>query len=164
MVSEPAYADSVCFESWRFTVISSRAGVRLIDLHGTPPVVLASRLKAQLAHGGNREVVTQLSEYFSGSRRQFDLPLDLHGTVFQLAVWRKLLKIPYGKTVSYGELALEIGKPKAAHAVGAAVGANPIPIIIPCHRVIGKKGDLVGFGGGIELKRRLLVLEGAIPA
>ncbi len=162
MSAEPVYADSVRFENWQFTVMSSRAGVRLIDLHGMPPAVLASRLKAQLAHGGNRDAVAQLFEYFSGSRRQFDLPLDLRGTAFQLAVWEKLLGVPYGETISYGELALEIGKPTAARAVGAAVGANPIPIIVPCHRVIGKTGELVGFGGGLDLKRRLLALEGVI--
>ena len=162
MSAEPVYADSVRFENWQFTVMSSRAGVRLIDLHGMPPAVLASRLKVRLAHGGNRDAVAQLSEYFSGSRRQFDLPLDLRGTAFQLAVWEKLLGVPYGETISYGELALEIGKPTAARAVGAAVGANPIPIIVPCHRVIGKTGELVGFGGGLDLKRRLLALEGVI--
>lgn len=162
MSAEPVYADSVRFENWQFTVMSSRAGVRLIDLHGMPPAVLASRLKARLARGGNRDAVAQLFEYFSGSRRQFDLPLDLRGTAFQLAVWEKLLGVPYGETISYGELALEIGKPTAARAVGAAVGANPIPIIVPCHRVIGKTGGLVGFGGGLDLKRRLLALEGVI--
>jgi len=162
MSAEPVYADSVRFENWQFTVMSSRTGVRLIDLHGMSPAVLASRLKARLAHGGNRDAVAQLFEYFSGSRRQFDLPLDLRGTAFQLAVWEKLLGVPYGETISYGELALEIGKPTAARAVGAAVGANPIPIIVPCHRVIGKTGELVGFGGGLDLKRRLLALEGVI--
>ncbi|RLE39793.1 cysteine methyltransferase [Candidatus Acetothermia bacterium] len=162
MSAEPVYADSVRFENWQFTVMSSRAGVRLIDLHGMSPAVLASRLKARLARGGNRDAVAQLFEYFSGFRRQFDLPLDLRGTAFQLAVWEKLLGVPYGETISYGELALEIGKPTAARAVGAAVGANPIPIIVPCHRVIGKTGGLVGFGGGLDLKRRLLALEGVI--
>lgn len=101
----------------------------------------------------------QLREYFDGTRREFDLPLDLQGTGFQLAVWRELARIPFGETISYGELARRIGRPTASRAVGAANGANPIPIIIPCHRVIGTNGSLTGFGGGIETKIRLLALE-----
>jgi len=101
----------------------------------------------------------QLREYFDGTRREFDLPLDLRGTGFQLMVWRELARIPYGETISYGELARRIGQPDASRAVGAANGANPIPIVIPCHRVIGANGSLTGFGGGIETKKRLLALE-----
>ncbi|HRP79605.1 MAG TPA: methylated-DNA--[protein]-cysteine S-methyltransferase [Aquamicrobium sp.] len=101
----------------------------------------------------------QLREYFDGTRREFDLPLDLRGTGFQLMVWRELARIPYGETISYGELARRIGQPDASRAVGAANGANPIPIVIPCHRVIGANGSLTGFGGGIETKKWLLALE-----
>lgn len=101
----------------------------------------------------------QLREYFDGTRREFDLPLDLRGTGFQLMVWRELARIPYGETISYGELARRIGQPDASRAVGAANGTNPIPIIIPCHRVIGANGSLTGFGGGIETKKWLLALE-----
>ena len=105
-------------------------------------------------------VVAQLREYFAGKRQQFELPLALRGTAFQLAVWNALLTIPYGATTSYGELARRIGRPAAVRAVGAANGANPIPVIVPCHRVIGSNGTLTGYGGGIERKQWLLALEG----
>jgi methylated-DNA-[protein]-cysteine S-methyltransferase len=104
----------------------------------------------------------QLREYFAGERREFDLPLAPSGTEFQLACWRALTEIPYGETRSYGEQAARIGRPDRARAVGAANGANPIAIIQPCHRVIGADGSLVGFGGGLETKRRLLDLEAGI--
>jgi methylated-DNA-[protein]-cysteine S-methyltransferase len=105
------------------------------------------------------EVMRQLQSYFSGKRAHFDLPLVLEGTDFQNRVWTALQSIPYGDTISYKQLAEEVGSPKAVRAVGAANGANPIPIIIPCHRVIGKDGSLTGFGGGLPLKRKLLELE-----
>lgn len=101
----------------------------------------------------------QLTEYFSGQRREFDLPLDPDGTEFQMAVLNALTEIPYGATASYGEIAKAIGRPKASRAVGAANGRNPLPIIIPCHRVIGSNGDLTGFGGGMAAKKALLNLE-----
>jgi O-6-methylguanine DNA methyltransferase len=107
------------------------------------------------------ETVSQLREYFSGSRRQFDLPLDVRGTVFQRAVWSQVVRIPYGATATYGDIAQLVGKPKASRAVGAAVGANPLPIIVPCHRVIGAGGLLTGFGAGLVVKEALLRLEGA---
>jgi methylated-DNA-[protein]-cysteine S-methyltransferase len=102
----------------------------------------------------------QLQEYFSGKRKAFDFPLAPKGTPFQLAVWNALLEIPYGATMTYAQLAHRIGKPNAVRAVGAANGANPIPVIIPCHRVIGSNGTLTGYGGGIERKQWLLALEG----
>ncbi len=105
------------------------------------------------------DVRSQLREYFQGERRQFDIPLSLEGTEFQLRVWRQLQQIPYGETVSYGDVAREINQPKAVRAVGAANGRNPIPIIVPCHRVIGSHGDLTGFGGGLDTKEALLRLE-----
>ena len=101
----------------------------------------------------------QLLEYFSGERRSFDLPLKLNGTEFQVSVLEALQDIPYGETTSYGEIAKRIGRPKAVRAVGAANGRNPIPIIVPCHRVIGSTGDLTGFGGGLDTKEALLRLE-----
>ena len=104
----------------------------------------------------------QLNEYFMGTRHGFDLPLAPIGTPFQLACWRALAEIPYGETRSYGQQADRIGKPDRARAVGAANGANPIAIILPCHRVIGADGSLTGFGGGLETKRRLLDLEAGI--
>jgi len=101
----------------------------------------------------------QLSEYFAGDRQEFDLPLQLHGTEFQVSVLKALQDIPYGETTSYGEIAKRIGRPKAVRAVGAANGRNPIPIVVPCHRVIGSTGDLTGFGGGLDTKEALLRLE-----
>ncbi len=105
------------------------------------------------------EARQQLQEYFAGERKAFDLPLQLYGTEFQVSVLEALQKIPYGETVSYGEIAKRIGKPKAMRAVGAANGRNPIPIVVPCHRVIGSSGDMTGFGGGIDTKEALLRLE-----
>ncbi len=107
---------------------------------------------------------TQLDEYFAGERQHFELPLHPIGTAFQLAVWQELRRIPYGTTISYGELARRIGKPQAMRAVGAANGRNPLPIVVPCHRVIGADGSLTGFGGGLPIKRHLLDLEQALPA
>lgn len=101
----------------------------------------------------------QLEEYFAGARKDFDLPLDLNGTEFQVSVLNALLEIPYGETVSYSDVATRIGRPKAVRAVGAANGRNPIPIVVPCHRVIGSSGDLTGFGGGLDTKEALLRLE-----
>ena len=106
-----------------------------------------------------RELMKQLEEYFAGKRFDFDVPLAPPGTVFQHEAWEGLKKIPYGETISYAELARRIGRPKAVRAVGAANGANPIPIIIPCHRVIGSNGSLVGYGGGLDIKKHLIALE-----
>ncbi len=117
--------------------------------------------------GGNEthpvlvETQRQLSDYFAGKRREFSLPLDFVGTEFQKKVWKALLTIPYGETRSYGQIADQIGNPKAVRAVGAANGKNPISIIAPCHRVIGADGTLTGFAGGLDAKSCLLQLEGA---
>lgn len=105
----------------------------------------------------------QLAEYFAGSRHAFELPLAPRGTAFQCDVWRTLASIPYGETVSYAQLASRIGKPAATRAVGAANGRNPLPIVLPCHRVIGADGSLTGFGGGLPTKQFLLQLESALP-
>jgi methylated-DNA-[protein]-cysteine S-methyltransferase len=106
-----------------------------------------------------REVIRQLSAYFAGKTESFDLPLAPEGTPFQLNVWHHLGEIPYGETISYGELARRIGNPNASRAVGLANGSNPIPIVIPCHRVIGSNGKLTGYGGGLPIKEKLLALE-----
>src|SRR5262245_26895213 len=111
----------------------------------------------------NRSAAKQLLEYLGGKRRAFDLALDLRGTEFQLAVWRALCAIPYGETISYAEQARRVGHPNAARAVGAANGANPIAIVVPCHRVVNADGGLGGYGGGLPLKKRLLALEHAQP-
>lgn len=105
------------------------------------------------------ETIRQLRAYFAGELREFNLPLSLEGTEFQLRVWHSLCAIPYGETISYGQLACRVGNPKAARAVGLANGSNPIPIIVPCHRVIGTNGSLVGYGGGLSNKKALLFLE-----
>ena len=105
----------------------------------------------------------QLTEYFTGTRRCFDLPLDFHGTAFQKSVWQALLAIPFGETRSYLQIAIAIGNPAAVRAVGAANGKNPISIIAPCHRVIGSSGALTGFAGGLAAKQWLLTLEGGLP-
>lgn len=106
-----------------------------------------------------REVARQLDDYFAGTRTTFELPLAPEGTAFQKAVWRALLDIPYGETTSYGALAARIGRPQASRAVGAANGANPLPVVVPCHRVIGADRSLTGFGGGLDTKRYLLAHE-----
>lgn len=105
------------------------------------------------------DALSQLDAYFKGELKQFDLKLKLYGTDFQKRVWQELVKIPYGETISYGELARRIKNPNAARAVGLANGKNPVSIIVPCHRVIGKSGSLTGFGGGIDVKKSLLEFE-----
>ncbi|MGB0694781.1 MAG: methylated-DNA--[protein]-cysteine S-methyltransferase [Rhodospirillaceae bacterium] len=110
------------------------------------------------------EVKRQLAAYFAGELARFDLPLVLNGTAFQQRVWKTLATIPFGETRSYGWLAMEIGSPKASRAVGAANGNNPLPIILPCHRVIGANSSLTGFGGGLPTKQFLLTLEGAFES
>jgi O-6-methylguanine DNA methyltransferase len=113
--------------------------------------------------GRNAAAARQLAEYASGDRRSFDLPLDARGTAFQRRVWAAVAAVPYGRSATYREIAARIGQPGAARAVGAANGANPLPIVVPCHRVVGADGRLHGYAGGLALKRRLLGLEGALP-
>jgi methylated-DNA-[protein]-cysteine S-methyltransferase len=137
-------------------LVASPAGIREIHFD-------LSRPFPGERHDGNPTLMAagrQLRDYFEGHLRQFDLPLDLQGTDFQKRVWTQLETIPYGDIRSYAQIAGSIGSPKAVRAVGAANGANPIPIVIPCHRVIGSSGKLVGYGGGLPLKKRLLEIEG----
>jgi methylated-DNA-[protein]-cysteine S-methyltransferase len=140
-------------------VAADEAGLRLIHFQA------ARRREPEASWERNpasfRALASQLGEYFRRERRAFDLLLAPRGTVFQLATWRTLTTIPYGETISYEELARRVGRPAASRAVGAANGANPLPIVVPCHRVIGKDGSLTGFGGGLGAKRALLELEGA---
>ena len=112
----------------------------------------------------NRAAIAQLSEYLEGERSEFDLPLDLRGTPFQLAVWAALQTIPFGEHRSYAEIATVVGRPKAVRAVGTANGANPCSLVVPCHRVINSGGKLGGYGGGLELKARLLAMESGTKA
>jgi methylated-DNA-[protein]-cysteine S-methyltransferase len=113
----------------------------------------------EMERGPVAEAARQLREYFAGKRMEFDLPLVLRGTEFQKMVWTRLQEIPYGTTISYGELAQRVGNPKASRAVGSANGKNRIPIVIPCHRVVASGGKLGGFGGGLPVKQALLMLE-----
>jgi O-6-methylguanine DNA methyltransferase len=111
------------------------------------------------AKGHNDSIVAELKAFFSGAVHQFSVPVDLRGTDFQRQVWKLLLDIPYGETRSYGQIAGALGRPEASRAVGQAIGTNPVAIIVPCHRVIGVNGDLVGYGGGLHRKQALLALE-----
>jgi methylated-DNA-[protein]-cysteine S-methyltransferase len=153
-----------------WTVIQSPVGpLRIVEQAGaitaiefSPFVDQSGRPKGERAddHPVLRAAVTQLTEYFAGERTEFDLPLAPYGSPFQVSVWEQLVKIGYGETASYGEIAARLGKTNAAsRAVGVANGANPIPIVIPCHRVIGADGTLTGYAGGIERKQMLLDLE-----
>lgn len=134
-----------------------------LTLTASADAVTAVRFGAQSARDASPlldAAETQLREYFARARRTFDLPLAPHGTAFQQRVWAALRAIPYGETRTYGELAAAIGNPRAARAVGMANHRNPLPILIPCHRVIGADGSLTGYAGGMAAKRRLLALEG----
>lgn len=122
----------------------------------------AVKKQKEIEHRILAEGIRQLNEYFSKKRKEFSLPLDLRGTDFQKKVWNELLKIPFGKTVSYLHIAKEIGDENSTRAVGNANGKNPVSIIVPCHRVIGAGGSLTGYGGGIEKKKWLLEFEGAL--
>ena len=143
------------FGRWAYGVVASDLGIRRIELNAAAPLAGRHSESNPLL----RRAIAQLQAYFAGELRDFDLPLDLQGTEFQRRVWRELLNIPYGETRSYSFVANALGAPKAMRAVGAANGQNPIPIVVPCHRVIGAGGSLVGYGGGLPLKRFLLDLE-----
>jgi|SRR6478609_4309914 len=139
-------------------LVADDTGLRRIDfVNGRSPVRSGPQWRERAEYLG--ETVRQLRAYFAGELEAFDLPLAPQGTPFQLAVWKRLCEIPYGKTISYGELARRIGNPNASRAVGLANGSNPIPIVIPCHRVIGSNGKLTGYGGGLPIKEKLLGLE-----
>ncbi|HEY53907.1 MAG TPA: methylated-DNA--[protein]-cysteine S-methyltransferase [Caldilineae bacterium] len=141
--------------------------IGLIELGGTAEALTTVAFVAQRRSGAESNAVVdearrQLAEYFAGERRGFDAPLALRGSEFQLAVWNQLLSIPFGQMVSYQDIADALGKPQAVRAVGAANGQNPIAIIVPCHRVVGSNGKLVGYGGGLWRKEWLLRHEGAL--
>lgn len=153
------------------TVAMSQQGLCYLDFPKTDDPILGLRVwaskQARSAQFERNEqvctpVLTQLKEYFDQKRKDFDLPIDLTGTPFQQLVYRQLCQIPYGTVASYKQIAEAIGAPKAVRAVGGANNKNPIPIIVPCHRVIGANGSLVGYGGGLEIKKILLKLEGSL--
>jgi methylated-DNA-[protein]-cysteine S-methyltransferase len=141
-------------------LIAGPAAIRAIELEpGTDPPGTRND-----DHPLLREAAAQLTAYFAGGLARFELPLDLRGTDFQVRVWQELERIPYAETRSYRAIATSIGAPRSVRAVGAANGRNPIPIVVPCHRVIGADGRLVGYGGGLPLKKRLLDLESQYAA
>lgn len=142
-------------------IAASHKGIASIDFV-SQKAKLSNFSNAKAAEQIVQRASKQLDEYFLGQRKEFDLPLDLSGTKFQMSVWKQILKIGFGKTSTYGEIARSISNPRASRAVGGAVGANPIPIIIGCHRIMGSTGKLTGYSGGsgIPTKKKLLALEG----
>jgi len=158
---EKLYASTVSWEGLIFQVLSSAHGVRWLDLHPITLEALEQKLHVRIVPDDQQNdlVLSELHAYLRGGLHVFTVPVDLRGTSFQCDVWNAIAKIPFGQTTSYGELAKSIGRPKATRAVGQATSANPVPIIVPCHRVIGSSGDLTGFAGGLPLKERLLGLE-----
>ena len=139
-------------------LVADEAGLRSIEfVTGNRPARINPEWREDIEQ--LRQPIRQLGAYFSGELETFDLPLKPQGTPFQLAVWQRLCEIPYGETISYGELARRLGNPNASRAVGLANGTNPIAIVIPCHRVIGSNGKLTGYGGGLDIKEKLLALE-----
>jgi methylated-DNA-[protein]-cysteine S-methyltransferase len=146
----------------RLLLGGDRSALRIVSFQDGPHP-LEPEPDWQYDEGPFRETIDQLKGYFAGKLRSFDLPLAPSGTPFQKEVWSALQTIPYGETRSYGELARHLGRPTAFRAVGGANARNPIPIVIPCHRVVGAAGSLTGFGGGVSIKHRLLTLEGALP-
>ncbi len=150
----------------RLTIIASTTGVTHVLFDGENPidVGLDAAVPTVVDNPILRSACDQLGEYFAGERRDFDLPLDPHGTEFQVEVWSALAAIPYGKTLTYSQQAEAIGRPAAVRAVGSANGRNPIPIVLPCHRVVGSDGSLTGYAGGLDIKRQLLDLERAQQA
>jgi len=145
------------------TIITTKNGLHAVLWDGDCKVPECEQVIQRLRKSQNEQTIVetkkQLTEYFEGKRREFDLPLVINGTDFQVQAWKQLLKIPYSKTITYAEQAEKLGNKNKARAVGLANGLNPISIIIPCHRVIGSNGQLVGFGGGLDKKSYLLELE-----
>ena len=142
--------------------VSEKGLVALEFDRGKLPSSRDKNLTWELSEKKTKPYTRELTEYFAGKRREFSFPLDLRGTPFQLSCWRALLKIPYGETRSYADIARSVGQPQAFRAVGMANNRNPIAIVVPCHRVIASDGTLCGYGGGLDVKRKLLELEGAL--
>lgn len=167
MILPELVIDTIETTAGRFGAVLSDRGLCRLTLP-TEPVSLCEAWADRWVPGARRisdarqlaDLAAQLRAYLAGERRAFDLPLDPRGTPFQLAVWQALQGIPYGETRSYADLAAALGRPRAVRAVGRANATNPVPILVPCHRVIGKGGGLTGYAGGLEVKQRLLALEG----
>lgn len=161
MTNQIHYASDI-IDGITLDVIVSEKGIREIIINKKPESDTLTRA-TQVApeEQSMKKIFRQLKEYFNRERREFELSLEIIGTDFQKKVWDELTKIPYGETISYGELAVRLGDKNKMRAVAAANGANPIPVIIPCHRVIGADGSLTGYGGGLDVKEKLLELEGS---
>ena len=148
----------------RLTLVATDDGLSAILWENDPPSRVRLNIdREEAGHPVLVETERQLGEYFAGRRKRFALTLDVSGTAFQRKVWNALLTIPFGETRSYREIAEQVGNPRAVRAVGAANGRNPVSIVAPCHRVIGSTGALTGFAGGLDVKARLLALEGVQP-
>lgn len=162
-MSETNYYSEQVISDINIVVLVSSNGVKKIFLNPQKVIKeLSSATKLRSDDPYLFGIFNQLKEYFAGTRKVFDVPLDVYGTVFQRKVWNELQKIPYGKTISYKTLSEKLGDIKAIRAVGKANGQNPVAIIIPCHRVIGADGSLIGYAGGLDIKEKLLHLEGAL--
>ena len=161
-LNQAKYHSFFTIDNIHFTVITSTNGIReiIFNLEKSNSKI-TNTIQLQPEDPDMFNVYSQLKEYFSGERKQFDLPLEIEGTEFQKRVWNELLTIPYGRTISYKDLAVRLGNEKVIRAAASANGANPLPIVIPCHRVIGSDGSLIGYGGGLEIKEKLLILEGS---
>lgn len=162
MTDQQKYYTKFSVEGIQFTIIATLKGIREIIFNlddSNNKLKESDAVKPDDTRMHN--IQSQLLEYFKGERRIFNLPLDIQGTNFQQKVWNELLKITYGKTITYKELAERLGDLKTIRAAAHANGVNPLPIVIPCHRVIGSDGSLVGYGGGLHIKERLLELEGS---
>jgi len=147
-----------------FLAASIKGLVGLEFDRGKSPTLKAKCVTWEQSHEHLRPYVDELNEYFAGTRRDFTFPLDLRGTDFQVKCWRALVRIPYGETRTYADIARSVGCPQGFRAVGLANNRNPIAIVVPCHRVIASDGTLCGYGGGLDIKRKLLELEGALTA
>jgi O-6-methylguanine DNA methyltransferase len=165
-VVEVVHATSLDSPIGALRIASTAQGLAYVELPHASGVGLEGwlrrsmpRARCEIGFAPNRAAAAQILEYLEGKRTAFDLALDPRGTEFQCAVWQALLAIPYGETRSYSEVARSVGRPDAVRAVGAASGANPLAIVVPCHRVIAASGSLTGYGGGLELKARLLAME-----
>ena len=169
---EMLYYDELQSPIGPLTVCATEKGLCLIEFGGfyVKEAVIQQWSRTWAGNGGYQRdearlapAITQLKQYFAGELKSFDVQLDMRGTSFQLQVWEALKSIPYGTVCSYKDVAESIGRPKAVRAVGGANNKNPVPIIVPCHRVVGADGALIGYAGGPEIKRTLLTIEGAMP-
>ncbi|WPK13434.1 methylated-DNA--[protein]-cysteine S-methyltransferase [Lysinibacillus louembei] len=168
-MSKKIYWTNFCYENIQFVIAATEQGLcytgSLNENEEELLVWAKKRYKDSEVKEDERKLkpyTEQFIEYFQGQRQQFDFAIDYKGTPFQESVWKELQKIPYGEVCTYSDIASRIGNPKAVRAVGGAIGANPVIIVIPCHRVIGKDGSLTGFSSGMELKKALLVVEGKL--